>query len=267
MLFGESVDLERSVETTPGSRMYNVMVNTIMVDGGVMVDAPNTYVRVVATIPGGGMSSSCDLLSLPGPGAVGIRDDDGRIENEVGFIYALNPLSGVAGIPEGWHWNESMMIEDPGGGGSGIAGDWLIRMDITPASGPPPDAGTPDGGGTTDSGVPMTDSGTAAMCSVDGDCAGGERCESGMCVRVSCAAAADCGGGMTCVEGRCRNLCSSDPDCAGGEVCDTAAGYCVPVGSGDDGGCGCRVQRSDATPSAVFLALGVMALLLRRRRR
>jgi MYXO-CTERM domain-containing protein len=269
MVFAESVELERSIETTPGSRMYNVMINTIMVDGGVMVDAPNTYVRVVATIPSGGMSASCTALTLSPPGAVGIRDDDGRIDNEIGFIYALNPISGLGGIPQGWHWNESMMISDPVTGATGIGGDWLIRMDITPASGPPPDAGTtPDGGSTEDSGMPpMTDGGMTMTCTTDGECAGGERCESGMCVRVSCASATDCGGGMTCVEGRCRNLCSSDPECAGGEVCDTAAGYCIPVGSGDDGGCGCRVQRPGSIPNALLLSLGVLALLLRRRRR
>jgi MYXO-CTERM domain-containing protein len=269
MVFAESVDLERSTETTPGSAMYNVMINTIMVDGGVTVEAGNTYVRVVATIPSGGMSASCGLLGLSPPGAVGIRDDDGRIDNEVGFIYALNPASGLIGIPQGWHWNESMQIEDINGGPPGISGDWLIRMDVTPASGPPPDAGTtPDGGSTADSGMPpMGDGGTTTMCTTDSECAGGESCESGMCVRVSCTSATDCTGGMTCVEGRCRNLCSADPECAGGEVCDTAAGYCVPVGSGDDGGCGCRVQRPGSLPPAFFLSLGVLALLLRRRRR
>ncbi len=268
MVFAQSADLERSVETTPGSNMYNVMINTVMVDGGAMVDASNTYVRVVATIPSGGSSESCTALMLGPPGAVGIRDDDGRIDNEVGFVYAINEYPSLGGIPAGWHWNEDMMIENPTGGPPGIGGDWLIRMDISPASGPRPDAGTmtPDGG-TADTGTPpMGDSGMAAMCSADSECAGGEVCESGMCTRVSCTTATDCGGGMTCVGGRCRNLCGADAECAGGEVCDTAAGYCVPVGSGGDGGCGCHVQKPGSLPPLFFLSLAVLGLALRRRR-
>ncbi len=265
-VFAQSVDLTRSFEMTPGSGMYNVMVNDVTIDGGAMVNSPNTYVRVVATVPSGGTSSSCTTLGLPSPGAVGIRDDDGRIGNNVGFIYALNPLDGLLGIAEGWHWNESMEIADPITGATGIDGDWLIRMNIAPASGPTPDAGVPTDSGTDGSTPPVGDGGMPLGCIADSECAGGEICSGGVCMRVSCAAATDCGGGMTCVDGRCRGLCSVNADCAGGEVCDTAGGICVTVGS-SDGGCSCGVQRPGSTPiqALAFLALG--ALLYRRRRR
>jgi MYXO-CTERM domain-containing protein len=269
MVFSQSVELERSVETTPGSAMYEVMINTIDIDGGAMVAPPNTYVRVVATIPAGGASSSCDLLGLSPPGAVGIRDDDGRIENNIGFIYALNPLGGVFGIAEGWHWNESSEIEDPTTGEAGIGGDWLIRMDVMPASGPRPDAGMTSDGGITDTGTPVGDTGTPPTgCTADSECAGGERCSSGVCTRVSCTTATECGGGMTCVEGRCRGLCSTLEECAGGEVCDAVMGYCVPAGGrDDDGGCGCRVSRPRSMHApALFAALALFAFVRRRRR-
>jgi MYXO-CTERM domain-containing protein len=271
MVFGESADVMLSTETSPGSMMYNVMFNTLDLMG-VRVDPPNTYIRVAIDIPGGGTSASCMDLGIPGPGAVGIRDDDGRIDNTVNYIYALNPFGGLGGIAEGWHWNEDPEISDPATGTVGINGEWGIRLNIMPMGTTTPDAGTPmmDAGTPPmiDSGTtPPADSGTSPMCSGDGDCSGGERCVEGMCRRVSCTAASDCAGGMTCVEGMCRNLCASSAECLGGEVCDTAMGYCVPVGSMPDGGCGCRVS-SDAAPGWAWLAaLPLLGLVLRRRRR
>ncbi|MBW2461008.1 MAG: hypothetical protein JRH11_05140 [Deltaproteobacteria bacterium] len=270
-IFAQSIDLTRSFEMPSGSAMYNVELNDVTVDGGAMVDASNTYVRVVATVPSGGSSTTCTTLGLPSPGAVGIRDNDGRIGNNVGFIYALNPLDGLLGIAEGWHWNESPEITDIMGGAAGIDGDWLIRMNIAPASGPTPDAGVPTDSGTApdagDGSTPVDDGGMPIGCMADGECAGGEICSEGVCMRVSCAAASDCGGGMTCVDGRCRGLCSVNADCAGGEVCNTADGICVAVGASDDGGCSCGVHQPGSTPIQAFAFLALGALLYRRRRR
>lgn len=270
MVFGESTDLTLSTETSAGSMMYDVMFNTIDM-GAIRVDPPNTYIRVAIDIPTGGTSASCSDLGIGGPGAVGIRDDDGRIDSTVDYIYAINPLGGLGGISQGWHWNEDPEISDPATGTTGINGEWGIRLNIMPMGTTTPDAGTPmpDAGTPpmTDSGTPMTDSGVTPMCSVDGDCSGGERCVEGMCRRVSCAAASDCAGGMTCVEGMCRNLCASNAECLGGEVCDMAMGYCVPVGSMPDGGCGCRVSSDRAPGWAWLAALPLIGLVLRRRRR
>jgi MYXO-CTERM domain-containing protein len=278
MVFGESIELTLSEETTPGSQMYDVMFNTIPVMSGVRIEPPNTYIRVAISIPGGGSSASCSELGITPPGAVGIRDDDGRIANNVGFIYALNPLGGLGGISEGWHWNEDPEISDPSTGETGINGEWAIRLNVTPEGSSTRDAGTAmpdagavsmDAGSTEDAGSsPSADGGSTTMCIMDADCAGGERCVDGMCQRVACTAASDCAGGMTCVEGMCRNLCSADAECAGGEVCDTDMGHCVPVGSLDDGGCGCRVA-SPRTPTwpLAALPLVVVGMLLRLRRR
>lgn len=269
-IFAQSAELEPSVETTPGSAMYDVRFNTVNVDMGVRVAPPNTYLRVVVTIPAGGSSISCELGGFSPPAAVGIRDDDGRIEDEVNFIFA------VGGVGEGWLWNEDPSIRDDMSGAMTINGDWAIRLDVNPMGTTMTDSGVampdsgvmdPDSGmsmpmdsGTT---TPPEDAGSAPMCAMDSDCAGGERCVEGMCRRVTCAAASDCAGGMTCVEGMCRNLCTSSAECMGGEVCDDAAGYCVPVGE-ESGGCGCRVGATRSAGLALLLPL--FGLLLFRRR-
>lgn len=279
MLFSQSAELTLSVETTAGSNMYDVMFTTVPVDA--MAPAPNTYLRVVVSIPSGGSSLACETFGVGSPAAVGIRDDDGRIEPNIGFVYAV-PVDlggGIPAAPGGWHWNESDEIRDLSGA-SGINGEWAIRLDVQPAAATPRDAGTgaPDAGTGTDAGstsdvdasTPGTDAGTSAgECTADRDCAGGERCSAGMCVRVACTAASDCAGGMTCVEGMCRGLCSSDAECRGGEVCDSAAGYCTPVGSGDDGGCSCRAAGASEgrAGGAVLVAMGALLALFGRRRR
>jgi hypothetical protein len=268
MLFSESAELTLSTETSAGTNMYNVMFTTVPVD--VMVPAPNTYVRVVVSIPAGGSSASCELLGFGAPGALGIRDDDGRIEPNIGFIYSVG-----GGVGDGWIWNEA--VEDPTTGSTGINGEWAIRLDVQPAA-TPRDAGTstPDGGTGTDAGSTSdidastgVDGGTSSECTVDAECAGGERCSSGACVRVACTAASDCAGGMTCVAGMCRGLCTSNAECRGGEVCDMAAGYCTPVGGEDEGGCSCRAAgagRGHAT-GAVLVAMSALLALARRPRR
>jgi hypothetical protein len=284
-LFAESTELTTSVETSAGSAMYDVTQNTVSITSGVRVDPPSTYIRVAISIPAGGASASCADLGLEPPGAVGLRDDDGRIEENVGMIYAVNPLSGTFGIAEGWHWNEDEEITDPSGGGSGIEGDWAIRLDVSPIGSSGSDAGMSiaDGGGAsgdagsssgTDSGIPSaTDGATGSTCTADRECAGGERCVAGACTRVTCATTADCGGGTTCAEGTCRALCSADSECRGGEVCDRAAGHCAPV-AGSSAGCGCRAagvvghgRGRSAVPALALAMITLGASIIARRRR
>ena len=262
MLFMQSVDLTVSTETAAGSGMYDVMVNTVAMSPAIRIDPPNTYVRVAVTIPSGGMSSSCTDLGLPEPAAVALRDDDGRIENNTSFIYS------VGGVGTGWLWNEDMSIVDPATFQTGIRGDWLVRLNVSSVAGPTDAGTTPTDAGTapTDAGTTPTDGGSSASCTMDSQCAGGERCVSGRCQRLSCTAATDCAGGMTCVEGRCRNLCTSNAECVGGEVCDMAAGYCVAAGS-MRGGCGCRIAGGSAPSGVAFLALAALGLSVWRRRR
>ncbi len=277
LIFGESVDIARSVEDPAGSNMYNVMINTITV--GAMVDAPNTYIRVAVTIPNGGSSASCMTVGLPPPGAVGLRDNDGRIADNTSFILAAEvPLLGLGG----WQWNESPEIE-----GTGINGDWLVRLDVRPNMMTGTDAGVPgaDAGPAEDAGAATTDAGPggmdagmvtapdagaglsdagSAMCVADTDCRGGQRCLAGRCQTEVCVSASDCAGGMTCVEGRCQNLCTSNADCRGGETCDTAAGYCAPVVV--DGGCSCRASGAESGPVGTLIPFGLLLALLWRRR-
>jgi MYXO-CTERM domain-containing protein len=260
------VPLETSVATMDGGNMFNVMINEFALpDGGVMVEAPNTYLRVVFTIPGGGGSSaSCTDLGLTPPAAVSIRDDDGRIAARRSLILATDVDLGGIGIPGGWYWNED--VPDMLGGGTGVNGDWAIRIKIQPMSMSGSDGGVGrDGGPSAGSdGGPGGDGGmSGGMCTTSSECAGGEVCEGGFCVRTACTTTAECGGGRTCVDGRCRNLCDTDSECAGGEVCDTGAGVCRDA---NEGGCGCRVAaRTKGTPVAL-LGLGLLAAIAIRRR-
>jgi MYXO-CTERM domain-containing protein len=286
LVWSGTVPIMRSVETTGGSMRYNLMFNTVeLPDGGVRVEPPNTYLRAVVTIPTGSGSATCTSGGNMEPAAAAVRDNDGRIADEVNFIYAVSSTSAGA-VPEGWHWNESSEIVDPMTLATTIQGDWGIRLNVRPEGSAGTDGGTPtldagaavDAGssGGVDSGTPpamdagappaVDAGGSTAMCAADADCAGGERCVEGMCRRVACTAATDCVGGMTCVEGRCRNLCTNDAECMGGEVCDPEAGHCVSVGTLEDGGCGCRVSatRTPAWPLAALPLL--LGLMLRRRR-
>jgi len=245
------VELMLSIAEAPRSNRYLVMFNTITIldeaGASISVPAPNTYLRVVVAIPGGGSSLACEIAGLPGPGAMGVRDDDGRISSHRDFIYSLGGAAGA-----GWLWNEDVM--DAVGGT--IDGDWAIRLSITPASPVLPDGGISlvDGGGGGDGG-------TGATCTSDVMCGGGERCITGRCVRISCSSPSDCGGGMTCVEGTCRNICTASAMCLGGEICDTARMVCVPASTGteDDGGCGCRVPIGAPADRSRSLAVAIAA--------
>lgn len=142
----------------------------------------------------------------------------------------------------------------------------------------------------------------ATTCASDTDCAQGAICNTstGKCA----AASATCKDTTTvqlpngqteacipyrCVGGACQQQCSSGSDCAPGYDCQgnacvlheagadsgsggagTGGADAGPAkkngGASDDGGCGCRVpQRSPASDSAGWLAVGVLAWLRRRR--
>ncbi len=132
------VMLERSVEMgAMGSGQWDVRLNSVPI--GVMVAAPNTYLRVVITIPAGGVSASCSALGFQPPGISPFRDANGRIGNRRNFIYQVGFPQ--LGIPAEWTWSEA--VQDPITGGSGIGGDWIIRLDVAPQS-VAADAGVPE---------------------------------------------------------------------------------------------------------------------------
>ena len=241
------VPLELSVADMEGSMRYNVMINSIMLgEMGVPVDVPNTYIRVVFTIPSGSMTSFyCEFAGFPEPGAVAIRDDDGRVAPRRSLIYSVGGDFGA-----GWYWNEE--VTDPTMGTT-LNGDWVVRLQVQPMG------GRTDAGPTTGMDGGTADAGGTTSCSGDVDCMGGERCIGGRCVRTTCTSDVDCAGGMACVEGMCRNLCSVDSDCRGGETCE--GGRCTPVGGGggDDGGC-CSVA-AGARPREERVGWGVVGLV------
>lgn len=130
----DAAPLVPSTTTAAGSAMFELTLSSFDLQDElgmpVRVEAPATYLRVVVHIPGGGLSSTCDALMRDGPSFVPVRDDDGRIADERGFIY--DPTSG-------WFWNEQALV----------TGDWAVRLVITPSAPPGTDAGTitpPDGG-------------------------------------------------------------------------------------------------------------------------
>jgi MYXO-CTERM domain-containing protein len=165
----DDVDLELSTSDMDGSTSINVMFNMLDIADGVEVPAGNTYLRVVFTIPAGGMGTDCASPPLVPAEAYPVRDD-GRIANRRSLIFAVAP-DGSPSAPRGWYWNEE----------AGVAGDWGVRIQITsestardagpadagPADAGPRDAGRVDGGGG---------------CVVSADCPGGQICEMSRCV-------------------------------------------------------------------------------------
>jgi Cys-rich repeat protein len=68
------------------------------------------------------------------------------------------------------------------------------------------------------------------QCSASNPCAAGQTCQAGVCVPVStgCVVDADCNAGQSCVSGQCvfgTLVCQADSDCAAGEQC--LRGTCV----------------------------------------
>lgn len=152
------VMLERSRDTMPGLNQWEVRINQLMV--GASVPQPNTYLRVVFTVPGGGTSASCSDLGFTPPGLSPFRDNNSRVGPRRNFIYQLGltiPELMINQPPE-WTWSEA--VRDPITGMQGINGDWLIRLQVTPAGIVSPDAGVPDTGVEPDAGSP--DSGAVA---------------------------------------------------------------------------------------------------------
>jgi hypothetical protein len=147
------VGLELSADTAPGANQFDVRINSLA--AGVTVPAGNTYLRVVVSIPSGGASASCADLGFSPPAFSPFRDH-GRVAPRRSFIYQLGFEFPPISVPAQWTWVEN--VTDPITGQSGIDGDWLLRLDITPA-GVTPDAGVTDSGPTLvdageDSGIP-----------------------------------------------------------------------------------------------------------------
>ena len=71
------------------------------------------------------------------------------------------------------------------------------------------------------------------QCTSNAQCAAGNVCQAGVCVPATppaCAANSDCAAGQICASGQCVTLtpvCQSDSDCASGEQC--LRGTCVPT--------------------------------------
>ena len=143
------VQLELSVDTQPGSNQFDLRLNTIAVN--VTVPTPNQYLRVVVTVPLGGSSASCSEIGYDPPAFSPFRDDNGRAGPRRSFIYQLGFDFPPLNIPPQWTWVED--ITDPITGQRGIDGDWLVRLEVSPA-------GTPTDAGVTDSGPTVVDAGT-----------------------------------------------------------------------------------------------------------
>lgn len=150
----DAVPITLSTPTAAGGTAFDLQLNSFTLqseDGSpVVVPAPNTYLRVVVTLPPGGTSTACDGLSMEGPGGFPLRDNDGRIEAHRSFIFA----SGAAG---GWMWNETV----------GINGDWGVRLIVQPMGTGGTDAGPRDGGGA-DAGAEVDAGGALDAAEADG---------------------------------------------------------------------------------------------------
>lgn len=79
--------------------------------------------------------------------------------------------------------------------------------------------------------VCVAEAATAKACSLDGECAGIERCVCGRCVVEACQGGGSCGEGRVCRDKRCTTSCTTDSACPDGEVC--AAGGCARACAGD----------------------------------
>ena len=158
------VTLQKSVDSSPPNNQWNLQINTLTV--GQTVLTGNTYIRVVISIPRGGSSTSCAAIGEQPPAFSPFRDDNGRVGQRRGFIYQLGLQIPDLGInePPQWTWLED--VQDVfNGGTTGINGDWLLRMRVTPLSSVPTDAGVTNDAtvdaGPVDSG-PLEDGGIDA---------------------------------------------------------------------------------------------------------
>ena len=165
--------IETSVISAGTSSFEATFVELPIVDDlgdPIVVSPPSTYLRAVIGITAGGSSTTCTGTLMP-PAGVPLRDDDGRIAPHRSLILA------TVAAGSRWYWNEDV----PGGG---IAGDWAVRVSVTPMStgsdggmpssdGGALDAGTDagrDAGALGDAGLPAPDAGPGGAVGGDGGC-------------------------------------------------------------------------------------------------
>lgn len=99
-------------------------------------------------------------------------------------------------------------------------------------------------------------------CVATKDCAAGEVCDRGACVKPAprlCADDAECGPGNACLSSVCvgGTACRAQGDCGSGESCDVAGGMCVVPSCGPKGECPnagfCDVERNRCTRTRTCL--------------
>ncbi|HJK92531.1 MAG TPA: hypothetical protein RMG45_06825, partial [Polyangiaceae bacterium LLY-WYZ-15_(1-7)] len=166
---GESIPLMRSAAESEGSAMYEVGFNELRVvdedEAPIRVEAPATYLRVVIELSADASDRSEACEAGESPGAFPMRDDDGRIAGERGFIWA----SGA-----GWLWNEDARVN--------VNGDWALRIEVVPMGSPTADAGPSDvdagavgdAGAARDAGAMPEDAGPADVDAGPSDAGGDE---------------------------------------------------------------------------------------------
>ena len=223
---------------------------------GITVAPPNTYLRVVVTIPiGSNTHDACSnaLINLSPPGGVAFRDTDITGSSRRNFIYAAATLAGAGG----WIFNEDFQSSlSPG---SNINGDWLIRVEIEPHSTMPPspdasvpnaDASVPDMGFEMDAMSP--DMGTASSKDAGTDSGTNVPEDSGVMIiepdasAPDATAAVDSGPNLTYPDAKPAPV---NPD---------------PV---DDSSCACSSGANTKSSGLTFPLLLLMGLLLGVRRR
>jgi MYXO-CTERM domain-containing protein len=160
----DDVPVTLSVPTTDGGTGFNLMLNTFDVVGEmgepVVVAEGNSYLRVAVGLTSNGMHNAICVDPLESPGGFPVRDDEGRVGPERGFIYA-------GGF--GWAWNEDL----PGPGS--INGDWGIRLSVLPMpsthdAGPRLDAGAGGDASPVDASLDAASAADAGAPTTSGSC-------------------------------------------------------------------------------------------------
>lgn len=156
LVWGDTVSITLS-EPAPEGTGYRLNLNRLepldAAGARIVVPPPATYLRVVAWLGPGGMSTLCEASALEAPRGLPINDAPaggmgGVIANERSFLYAASV---------GWLWNEN----------AGVTGDWGIRVVVLDAMTPRdagaalPDSGSSDAG-QADSGGPTIDAALAS---------------------------------------------------------------------------------------------------------
>jgi MYXO-CTERM domain-containing protein len=130
--------------------------------------------------------------------------------------------------PPSWHQSQEFLL----------TGDWVIRAFVSNGTGPQPDAAP----GTPDAAPGTPDAATGGECNGNSECPVGQYCD--------------------VPNHSCTFDCRDENDC-GGDVCNSL-GQCV---EGDGGGGCCQTDGGGSNSAGgVLLALGVLGLVVRRRR-